>query len=218
MKKKEQIEDLSLEWDSCTAQESQHLVLEHLQPSTNLKKPTIKFYGGIWFLNWLGNSSFANMVYLCIRSCHYCSLLPPVEQLHNLKELIIFDIISVKTIGHEFYRSCSPSFQSFPLGSLPVLKWLYFIECKNLKSFSISEEDAPQYLTFLQGFYILECPELESFPHLGLPAPKLRRFWVSYCNKLNSLPGPVNALVGLQELTVLNLPSMQFFANEANYL
>ncbi|XLU58007.1 hypothetical protein S245_052655, partial [Arachis hypogaea] len=49
MKKKEQIEDLSLEWDSCTAQESQHLVLEHLQPSTNLKKLTIKFYGGTWF-------------------------------------------------------------------------------------------------------------------------------------------------------------------------
>ncbi|XLT15010.1 hypothetical protein HN51_060700 [Arachis hypogaea] len=75
-------------------------------------------------------------------------------------------------------------------------------------------EDAPQYLTFLQGFYIIECPELESFPQLGLPTPKLRRFWVSYCNKLNSLPEPVNALVGLQELTVLNLPSMQFFANE----
>ncbi|KAL1338121.1 hypothetical protein AAHE18_10G188200 [Arachis hypogaea] len=365
MKKKEQIEDLSLEWDSCTAQESQHLVLEHLQPSTNLKKLTIKFYGGTWFPNWLGNSSFANMVYLCIRSCHYCSLLPPVGQLQNLKELIIFDIISVKTIGPEFYGCCSPSFQpfpsletlsfgempaweewnfmggiathfprlshlslsdcpklkgnlpsnlpsltklhlsscsllevdnrniinasnlfselmlglnsleqlhiegipsrtafprdglpetlrvlflkncenfefpnheslhsytalesltiwnsccsltSFPLGSLPVLKWLYFIECKNLKSFSISEEeDAPQCLTFLQGFYILECPELESFPHLGLPTPKLRRFWVSYCNKLNSLPEPINALVGLQELTVLNLPNMQFFANE----
>ncbi|KAL4316406.1 hypothetical protein AHAS_Ahas15G0281900 [Arachis hypogaea] len=111
MKKKEQIEDLSLEWDSCTAQESQHLVLEHLQPSTNLKKLTIKFYGGTWF---------------------------------------------------------------------------------------------PK----------LNVTELESFPHLGLPTPKLRRFWVSYCNKLNSLPEPVNALVGLQELTVLNLPSMQFFANE----
>ncbi|XLT14998.1 hypothetical protein HN51_060688 [Arachis hypogaea] len=53
MKKKEQIEDLSLEWDSCTAQESQHLVLERLQPSTNLNKLTIKFYGGTWFPNWL---------------------------------------------------------------------------------------------------------------------------------------------------------------------
>ncbi|XP_015946645.2 putative clathrin assembly protein At1g25240 [Arachis duranensis] len=73
----------------------------------------------------------------------------------------------------------------------------------NLKT---KEEDAPQCLTFLQGFYILECPEFESFPHLGLPTPKLRRFWVSYCNMLNSLLEPVNALVGLQELTVLNLP------------
>ncbi|XLS76573.1 hypothetical protein HN51_033438 [Arachis hypogaea] len=66
MKKKEKIEDLSLEWDSCTAEESQHLVLEHLQPSTNLNKLNIKFYGGTWFPNWLGNSSFANMLYLCI--------------------------------------------------------------------------------------------------------------------------------------------------------
>ncbi|MED6120026.1 hypothetical protein PIB30_017277 [Stylosanthes scabra] len=307
------------------------------------------------------------MVYLCIRSCHHCSLLPPVGQLHNLKELIIFDLISVKTIGPEFYgcSSSSPSFQPFPsletlsfgempeweewnfmvgiathfpclshlslsdcpklkgnlpsnlpsltklhlsscsllesqvsvkvdnrnimsasmlglhslqqlhiegipsrtafprdglpktlrvlflkncenfefpnheslhsytalesltiwkscssltsfsLGCLPVLKWLYFIECENLKTLSISEEeDALQCLTFLQGFYIIDCPELESFPHLGLPTPKLRRFWVSYCNKLSSLPEPVNALVGLQELTILNLANMQCFANE----
>ncbi|KAL4277571.1 hypothetical protein AHAS_Ahas20G0320500 [Arachis hypogaea] len=60
MKKKEQIEDLSLEWDSCTGQESQHLVLEHLQPSTNLNKPTIKFYGGTWFPNWLDNRNIIN--------------------------------------------------------------------------------------------------------------------------------------------------------------
>ncbi|KAL4351043.1 hypothetical protein AHAS_Ahas10G0202500 [Arachis hypogaea] len=60
MKKKEKIEDLSLEWDSCTAQESQHLVLEHLQPSTNLKKLTIKFYGGTWFPNWLDNRNIIN--------------------------------------------------------------------------------------------------------------------------------------------------------------
>ncbi|RYR32316.1 hypothetical protein Ahy_A10g046909 [Arachis hypogaea] len=59
-KKKEQIEDLSLEWDSCTAQESQHLVLEHLQPSTNLNKLTIKFYRGTWFPNWLDNINIIN--------------------------------------------------------------------------------------------------------------------------------------------------------------
>ena len=371
LKKKEQIEELSLEWDNPTVEDSQFLVLEHLQPSTNLKKLTIKFYGGTSFPNWLGNSSFDNMVYLCIRSCHRCSSLPPVGQLYSLKELNILDMISVKTVGFEFYGSSSPSFQpfpcletlsfgempewkewnlmggivtefprlshlslsdcpklkgnlpsnlpsitklhlsncsllesrfsgevdyrnivrpsnlfselmlglnslqqlhiegipsltafprdglpktlrvlflkncenlelptheslcnytalesltiwkscfsltSFPLGCLPVLKWLYFIECENLKSILISEEeDAPQCLTFLQGFYILECPELESFPLLGLPTPKLRRFWVSYCNKLNSLPEPINTLAGLQELTILNLPNLQSFANE----
>ncbi|KAL4351042.1 hypothetical protein S245_035483 [Arachis hypogaea] len=35
-------------------------------------------------------------------------------KLHDLKELIIFDIILVKTIGPEFYGCCSPSFQPFP--------------------------------------------------------------------------------------------------------
>ncbi|KAL4277573.1 hypothetical protein AHAS_Ahas20G0320700 [Arachis hypogaea] len=62
--------------------------------------------------------------------------------------------------------------------------------------------------------------KLEQTNHLilwwNLVSQLVRRFWVSYCNKLNSLPEPVNALVGLQELTVLNLPSCsKLFVNHA---
>jgi Leucine-rich repeat (LRR) protein len=69
MKMKERIDKLSLEWDCCITfsdSQIQSVILEHLQPSTNLKSLTIKGYGGINFPNWLGNSLFSNMVYLRI--------------------------------------------------------------------------------------------------------------------------------------------------------
>ncbi|TKY49726.1 putative disease resistance protein RGA3 [Spatholobus suberectus] len=68
LKKKEQIDDLALEWDCGTTEDTQieRLVLKQLQPPINLKKLTIKFYGGSSFPNWLGDSSFGNMVHLCV--------------------------------------------------------------------------------------------------------------------------------------------------------
>jgi len=118
MKMKEQIDELALEWNcGGTFPDSQikSSVLEHLQPSANLKSLTIKGCGGISFPDWLGDFSFSNMVYLRISNCDDCLWLPPLGQLGNLKELIIEGMHSVQIIGPEFYASeCSPSFQPFP--------------------------------------------------------------------------------------------------------
>ena len=58
-------EELMLEWGS-NPQDPQieKDVLNNLQPSTNLKKLNIKYYGGTSFPNWIGHSSFSNIIVL----------------------------------------------------------------------------------------------------------------------------------------------------------
>ncbi|KAL5097467.1 hypothetical protein RYX36_001794 [Vicia faba] len=102
MTMKEQIDELALEWDCGSAfsdSQIQIAVLEHLQPSTNLRSLTIKGYGGISFPIWLGDSLFRNMVYLRISNCDECLWLPPLGQLRNLKELVIEGMQSIETMG-----------------------------------------------------------------------------------------------------------------------
>ncbi|XP_057433795.1 putative disease resistance RPP13-like protein 1 [Lotus japonicus] len=117
LKSKGKIEELILGWGS-DPQDSkiEKDVLENLQPSTNLKKLHIRYYGGTSFPNWVGNFSFLNIVMLRISDCNYCLSLPPFGQLPSLKELFIVRMRMVKTIGHEFYCSNAAfsSFQPFP--------------------------------------------------------------------------------------------------------
>ncbi|KAL1332109.1 hypothetical protein AAHE18_11G004700 [Arachis hypogaea] len=362
LKEKKQIEELSLEWSDSILEDSHQVVLEHLQPSTNLKKLTVKGYGGTCFPNWLGDSSFGNIVSLRIKNCDHCSSLPPLGQLHSLKELFISDMRSVKSIGSEFYGGNTPSFQpfpsletlsfewmaeweewnmidgittefprlshlslgfcpklkgtlpsnlpclvtldvrdgsefsgevdnrhimrplnlfnfnslqqltlfqirsltsfpsnglpkalktlsiqccqslefpsheflhsckaleelvisssccsltSFPLGSLPVLKRLVLRRCENLKSISILEEEAAgQSLMFLEHLEVDECPELESISLLDLCTPNLSYFCVGKCDKMNSLPEPINNLSGLQSLYICDVPNLESIAKE----
>ena len=65
LKNKEQIEELMLEWGS-NPQDPQieKDVLNNLHPSTNLKKLNIKYYVGNSFPNWIGHSSFSNIIVL----------------------------------------------------------------------------------------------------------------------------------------------------------
>ncbi|KAJ1432540.1 P-loop containing nucleoside triphosphate hydrolase [Sesbania bispinosa] len=328
LKMKEQIDELELTWhENDSDLQIQSLVFEQLRPSTNLKSLSIRGFHGTSFPNWLGDSSFGNMVSLSITDCHHCSWLPPLGQLHSLKKLSISVMKSVKTVGAKFYGSSTPSCQPFPsletlsfrdmpeweewkligghsddndnsntniirssglfhqlmlplhslrkltisdspsltsfprdglpktlqslylydcdnleflpceslhnytsleeltivdscnsmtsftLGSLPVLKSLCLSRCENLKSIFIVE-DASQSLSFLQSIQIYDCGELESFSPGGLPTPNLIYFTVSRCKKLPSLPEPMNAFPGLQEMEISDLPNLQSFAKE----
>jgi len=131
LKKREQINELALEWDSGTTEDTEieRLVLEQLHPPINLKKLTIKSYGGTSFPNWLGDTAFGNMVSLCLSGCDHCWSLPPLGRLVSLKELYISEMKSVKTVDTEFYGSTPPSFQPFP--SLEILSFEGMLEWKN---------------------------------------------------------------------------------------
>ncbi|KAJ1388215.1 P-loop containing nucleoside triphosphate hydrolase [Sesbania bispinosa] len=225
LKMKEQIDELELKWDWYGAitegSQIQTLVVEQLQPSTNMKKLTINGYGGTSFPNWLGDSSFGNMVSLCIGGCHHCPSLPPLGQLHSLKELIISGMISVKIVGTEFYGSISPSFQSFP--SLETLKFSSMPEWEtwNLIGGTTTEFPSLRYLS------LKNCPKLKgnipsNLPHLS----KLKLFQCgllesgdSNDNSNNIRPSDLfNQLMlpfnSLKELTIFGFPSLTSFPRD----
>ncbi|KAL7204324.1 hypothetical protein ACSBR2_017404 [Camellia fascicularis] len=68
LKKKEHLEEIVLEWGNTTENsQNEREVLENLQPHTNLKRLTIKQYGGTRFPEWLGDHSYSNILKLDIR-------------------------------------------------------------------------------------------------------------------------------------------------------
>ncbi|XP_057749241.1 putative disease resistance protein At3g14460 isoform X2 [Arachis stenosperma] len=215
LKEKKQIEELSLEWSHSILEDSHQVVLEHLQPSTNLKKLTVKCYGGTCFPNWLGDSSFGNIVRLIIEACHHCSSLPPLGRLHSLKELFIWDMRSVKSIGSEFYGGNSPSFQPFP--SLETLTFDLMAEWEEWKMIDGITTEFPR----LSHLSLRSCPKLKG--NLSSNLPCLVTLEVEDCCVLESyfsgevdnrnIMRPLNLFNfnSLQDLYLLRIPSLTSF-------
>ncbi|RVX00299.1 putative disease resistance protein [Vitis vinifera] len=130
LKDKKDIENLVLSWDPSAIagnSDNQTRVLEWLQPHNKLKRLTIGYYCGEKFPNWLGDSSFMNLVSLEIKNCKSCSSLPSLGQLKSLKCLRIVKMDGVRKVGMEFCRNGSSS--SFkPFGSLVTLVFQEMLE------------------------------------------------------------------------------------------
>ncbi|KAJ1432559.1 Leucine-rich repeat domain superfamily [Sesbania bispinosa] len=221
LKKKEQIDELTLEWDCNATEDSQmeRLVLEQLQPSTNLKKLTIHFFGGTTFPNWLGDPSFGNMMCLRISGCDHCWSLPPLGQLLCLKELIISGLKSIKTVGSEFYGSSSPSFQPFP--SLEILSFEEMPEWEEWKLIGGIAIKFPS----LRRLFLCDCPKLKG--NIPKNLPSLVELELSQCPLLESqhpyevdnsnigrpshLGWMMLGLNSLRELTISGIPSLTYF-------
>ncbi|PON74138.1 LRR domain containing protein [Parasponia andersonii] len=87
----EHISELSLRWDCDMTNNSeiQSVLLDKLQPGTDLKKIFIYRYGGTRFPNRLGNTSFSDITTMFLQDCKRCRTLPPLGQLPSLKEFLI---------------------------------------------------------------------------------------------------------------------------------
>ncbi|XP_004498674.2 putative disease resistance protein At3g14460 [Cicer arietinum] len=219
LKMKEQIDNLELQWiphgsNDTTSQSSQieALVLEQLQPSTNLKNLTIKGYGGTSFPNWLGDSLFNNMVYLHISGCDHCSLLPPVGQLHGLKKLTISSMKSIKSVGSEFYGSGSfPSFQPFP-----SLETLDFEEMPKWEEWNLIGGAAIEFPN-LRNLSLETCPILKGNVPRNLPS--LIALELRSCDLLLESGHSANQIIqlkwyplnSLRQLTLVGFPSLMSF-------
>ncbi|KAL6326905.1 hypothetical protein AAG906_012181 [Vitis piasezkii] len=191
LKDKKDLEDLVFSWDPNAIvgdSDNQTRVLEWLQPHNKLKRLTIEYYCGVKFPNWLGDSSFMNLVSLEIKNCKNCLSLPPLGQLKSLKDLCIVKMDGVQKVGTEFYRNGSGS--SFkPFVSLvtlvfremleweewvcsevefPCLKELHIVQCPKLKG------DVPKHLPHLTELEITECGQLMDSPPMLPSIDQLR--------------------------------------------
>uniref|UniRef100_A0A0R0EIG7 Disease resistance RPP13-like protein 1 n=1 Tax=Glycine max TaxID=3847 RepID=A0A0R0EIG7_SOYBN len=180
LKKKEQIEELTLEWGKFSQIAKD--VLGNLQPSLNLKKLNITSYGGTSFPEWLGDSSYSNVTVLSISNCNYCLSLPQFGQLPSLKELVIKSMKAMKIVGHEFYcnNGGSPTFQPFPL-----LESLQFEEMSKWEEWLPFEgEDSNFPFPCLKRLSLSDCPKLRgSLPRF---LPSLTEVSISKCNQLEA--------------------------------
>ncbi|CAJ2639059.1 unnamed protein product [Trifolium pratense] len=185
LKSKEHIEELTLHWgiesdDSLKGKE----VLDMLQPSANLKKLKIDLYGGTSFPSWLGNSSFSNMVSLCINNCEYCITLPLLGQLPSLKDLHISKMKILETIGQEFYGivggGSNPSFQPFP-----SLEKLVIEKMSNWKEWLPIQDNLIPF-PLLKTLKLSTCPKLMG--HLPSHLPSLEVIEIHGCDNLLVTP------------------------------
>ncbi|XVF83323.1 hypothetical protein PTKIN_Ptkin16aG0477800 [Pterospermum kingtungense] len=151
-------------------------VLEQLEPHTNLERLGIWFYRGTGFPEWVGRSSFSNVVSLEFWYCEYCLLLPPLGQLSSLKSLSIKGLRGVVRVGDEFYGNYDAS-SSKPFGCLEILRFEKMAEweewCCPSEAFGV-----------LQELYIRKCPKLtKSLPER---LPRLTKLKIQNCGNLKS--------------------------------
>ncbi|XP_017984288.1 PREDICTED: putative disease resistance RPP13-like protein 1 [Theobroma cacao] len=192
------LRELELKWseDCHTNEDSKHdrEILEQLEPHTNLEHLGIEFYRGTRFPEWVGHSSFSNLVSLHLSGCKFCLFLPPLGRLSSLKSLSISGFSEVVTVGDEFYGQGDAS--SKPFGSLEILSFTDMSEWEEW--FCLNDGAFP----LLQELYIEYCPKLtKSLPkHL----PSLMKLIVS-CGKLGGLlpSAPSMSELDLQECDAL---------------
>ncbi|KAM1671478.1 hypothetical protein ACFXTN_036482 [Malus domestica] len=181
LKDKKHLSEVELAWGREDAYDSikERHVLESPQPSINLAKLIIRFYGGTRFPDWLRDSSFSNIQVMCLSDCSTCFSLPPVGRLPALKELYIEGMKSVISIGIEFYQgdgaSLSQPFQSLKKLEFKVMpEWEEWLSCPGRGQ---------------SHFPCLEELTLENYPKLrgNLPnhLPCLRKLSVSDCRVLH---------------------------------
>ncbi|PON74402.1 NB-ARC domain containing protein [Parasponia andersonii] len=188
---------LSLEWShdhETDSSQREKQILDGLQPYTNLKGLEITFYRGTVFSDWVGDSSFSNMLSICLKNCENCCFLPPLGQLPSLKDLNIDGLNDVVSIGDEFYGT-GPSFRS--------LKQLTLRRMSKWKEWSFSEASTVQeggIFPCLTQIKLEDCPKLE----VGLPGnlPSLEDLSTERCSTMAVL------LPGTQQTTTTFFQSL----------
>ncbi|RDY01106.1 putative disease resistance RPP13-like protein 1, partial [Mucuna pruriens] len=204
LKEKEFLEKLILDWgENADTDNSQHEknILDSLQPHTNLKELAIYNYPGTNFPNWVGDSSFCNLLFMEIKGSKYCYELPPLGQLPSLKELRVAKFGGLVSVGSEFYGNgigSSAATESFP--SLETLRiddmsaWEVWCPNKTCRAFAL-----------LQELHINNCPKLRG--DLPINLPSLTLLVIRDCKQLiSSLP----TASAMRVLNVENCGNLKF--------
>ncbi|XP_058721475.1 putative disease resistance RPP13-like protein 1 [Vicia villosa] len=200
LKSKEHIKELTLQWGKETDDTlNEKNVLDMLEPSTNLKKLRIMSYGGTSFPSWFGDPSFSNMVYLSIGNCANCMTLPPLGQLHSLKDLQIGSLTILETIGQQFYgMAAGGSHSSFqPFQSLENLEFSCMGNWKEWCPFPDNMFPFPR----LKTLRLSRCPKLKGYLPSNLPS--LEEIEIYDCDHLLATPPTQHWLSSVKKIRIV---------------
>ncbi|KAJ6691290.1 DISEASE RESISTANCE RPP13-LIKE PROTEIN 1-RELATED [Salix koriyanagi] len=150
-------------------------VLEALRPSAKVEDISITGYGGKKLPEWLGHTSFENLVYLRLCGCKYCVSLPSLGQLESLRTLLIEGFYNLKSVGDEFYGS--PTTKGNPFQSLESLTFERMLQWREWES-------EGRAFPSLRVLCIRKCPSLTTLPS---DLPSLVELEIAKC-KLVALP------------------------------
>ncbi|KAL9349263.1 hypothetical protein Peur_056518 [Populus x canadensis] len=209
LKGRKHLDKLRFTWDGDT-HDPQHVTstLEKLEPNKKVKDLQIDGYGGVRFPEWVGESSFSNIVSLKLSRCTNCTSLPPLGQLASLERLSIEAFDKVEIVGSEFYGNCTA--MKKPFESLKTLRFEGMPEWREW----ISDEGSREAFPLLEFLSIKECPNLtKALPGHNLPRvtelriegcrqlatplprfPRLHSLYVSGSNSLESLPEEIDQM------------------------
>lgn len=206
LKEKESLEKLILDWGKNDTDNSQHDkdILHSLRPHTNLKELVICNYPGTEFSNWVGDSSFSNLLFMELKGSKYCYKLPPLGQLPSLKELRITNFDGLVSVGGEFYGNgigSSAVTESFP--SLEILR------IDNMSAWEVwHPNEACRSFALLQELHINSCPKLTG--DLPINLPSLTLLVIRDCKQLiSSLP----TASSMRVLNIENCGNLKFPAH-----
>ena len=172
LKEKRNLRSLKLLWehvDEANVREHVELVIEGLQPSSDLKKLHVENYMGANFPCWLMNSSLSNLTELSLIRCQRCVQLPPLEKLSVLEVLSIDGMDATRYISDD-------SRTNDGVVDYASLKHLTLKNMPSLLGWSEMEE---RYLfSNLKKLTIVDCPNMTDFPNL----PSVESLELNDCN------------------------------------
>ncbi|KAB1200326.1 putative disease resistance protein RGA1 [Morella rubra] len=177
LKKKQYLQTLGLEWeaedgdDTDGAIENDELMLENLQPHSNVRYLFISGYAGVRFSSWV--PCLSNLVSMRIENCKWCKHIPPLDQFPFLHLLQLVGLNALEYISDKRSHQCSPFLRSLCLVNLPNLRgWWRMMELVP------AEQEQHHPLLLLPSFpclselVISNCPKMSILSvNMITPAP-----------------------------------------------
>uniref|UniRef100_A0A6N2MM56 NB-ARC domain-containing protein n=1 Tax=Salix viminalis TaxID=40686 RepID=A0A6N2MM56_SALVM len=181
LKNKKRLLCLELNFDSDSDGD---ILIEGLQPPSDLERLTIEKYGGIGLPNWM--MALTRLQELELSDCGNLEVLPPLGRLPNLESLVLRGVgvrrLDAGFLGIEEVENANINEGEIArVAAFPKLKTLQISRLYELEEWDgierrVGEEDATTTSIFiimpqLQHLIIKECPLLRALPDYVLAAP-----------------------------------------------
>lgn len=236
LNEKQHLHSLSLEWSPHTGEHDtvDELVLQHLEPHTNIRNLRICGYEGCIVPFWIENLSVRNLVSAKLQSCINWEQLPSLGELALLKYLSLINLPKLQKIGQHSHMSSSssmelllpPSLHTLEIERCPKLQELPLLP-PSLLSFQIKKvnwtklprmgklcsKSNETILAQLQEVVINDCPCLSSLEDSFLEQKQhmvaLRNLHINNCIHLESASIPFEAMNMLRSLYITGCPKLR---------